>query len=120
MFGLQVGGVDQFGVSGRFEWGDVPAFVALIPFANLAHQFVEIDVVPLLAQLIVTPAGPDLGTRRQKELAGGVGKHYRSLVAASIFQANGVKNVTDVRGGFADIKAADAPLTDYVCPTTLL
>ena len=45
---------------------------------------------------------------------------YRSLVAASIFQANGVKNVTDVRGGFADIKAAEAPLTDYVCPTTLL
>jgi glyoxylase-like metal-dependent hydrolase (beta-lactamase superfamily II)/rhodanese-related sulfurtransferase len=45
---------------------------------------------------------------------------YRSLVAASIFQANGVKNVVDVRGGYADIKAAEAPLTDYVCPTTLL
>jgi rhodanese-related sulfurtransferase len=45
---------------------------------------------------------------------------YRSLVAASIFQANGVKNVTDVRGGFGDIKATKAPLTDYVCPTTLL
>ena len=45
---------------------------------------------------------------------------YRSLVAASIFQANGAKNVIDVRGGFADIKATDAPLTDYVCPTTLL
>jgi len=45
---------------------------------------------------------------------------YRSLVAASIFKANGVDNVTDVRGGFTDIKATDAPLTDYVCPTTLL
>ncbi|NNK88067.1 MAG: MBL fold metallo-hydrolase [Flavobacteriaceae bacterium] len=45
---------------------------------------------------------------------------YRSLVAASIFQANGVKNVTDVRGGFKDIKETDAPLTEYVCPTTLL
>ena len=45
---------------------------------------------------------------------------YRSLVAASIFQANGVKNVIDVRGGFKDIKETDAPLTEYVCPTTLL
>ena len=45
---------------------------------------------------------------------------YRSLVAASIFKANGVKNVTDVRGGFNDIKETQAPMTDYVCPTTLL
>lgn len=45
---------------------------------------------------------------------------YRSLIAASIFQANGVKNVTDVRGGFKDIKDTGAKLTDYVCPTTLL
>jgi glyoxylase-like metal-dependent hydrolase (beta-lactamase superfamily II)/rhodanese-related sulfurtransferase len=45
---------------------------------------------------------------------------YRSLIAASIFKANGVKNVTDVRGGFNDIKDTDVKLTDYVCPTTLL
>jgi len=45
---------------------------------------------------------------------------YRSLIAASIFQANGVKKVTDVRGGFKDIKDTGVQLTDYVCPTTLL
>jgi glyoxylase-like metal-dependent hydrolase (beta-lactamase superfamily II)/rhodanese-related sulfurtransferase len=45
---------------------------------------------------------------------------YRSLIAASIFKANGVKNVTDVRGGFKDIKDTGVKLTDYVCPTTLL
>ena len=45
---------------------------------------------------------------------------YRSLIAASIFKANGVENVTDVRGGFNDIKETDAPLTEYVCPSTLL
>lgn len=45
---------------------------------------------------------------------------YRSLIAASIMQANGIKNVTDVRGGFKAIKQTDADLTDYVCPTTLL
>jgi glyoxylase-like metal-dependent hydrolase (beta-lactamase superfamily II)/rhodanese-related sulfurtransferase len=45
---------------------------------------------------------------------------YRSLIAASIFQANGVEKVTDVRGGFNDIKDSGVELTDYVCPTTLL
>ncbi|SFS47981.1 MBL fold metallo-hydrolase [Lutibacter maritimus] len=45
---------------------------------------------------------------------------YRSLIAASIFKANGVKNVIDVRGGFNDIKDTGVELTDYVCPTTLL
>jgi glyoxylase-like metal-dependent hydrolase (beta-lactamase superfamily II)/rhodanese-related sulfurtransferase len=45
---------------------------------------------------------------------------YRSLIAASIFKANGVAKVTDVRGGFKAIKELDAPLTAYVCPTTLL
>ncbi len=45
---------------------------------------------------------------------------YRSLIVASIFQANGVKNVTDVRGGFNDIKDTGLKLSDYVCPTTLL
>ncbi|SDX78300.1 Glyoxylase, beta-lactamase superfamily II [Lutibacter oricola] len=45
---------------------------------------------------------------------------YRSLIAASIFKANGVKKVTDVRGGFKALKEIGASLTDYVCPTTLL
>jgi len=45
---------------------------------------------------------------------------YRSLIAASIFQANGVKKVTDIRGGFNDLKETDLKFTEYVCPTTLL
>ena len=45
---------------------------------------------------------------------------YRSLIAASIFKANGVEKVSDVRGGFTDLKETKVPLTDYVCPTTLL
>jgi hypothetical protein len=34
--------------------------------------------------------------------------------------ANGVKHVTDVRGGFKALKETGTPLTEYVCPTTLL
>ncbi len=45
---------------------------------------------------------------------------YRSLIAASIFKANGVEKVIDIRGGFNDLIETDLPKTDYVCPTTLL
>jgi len=45
---------------------------------------------------------------------------YSSLIASSIFKANGVENVTDVRGGFKALKETNAPITEYVCPTTLL
>ncbi|NQW36846.1 MAG: MBL fold metallo-hydrolase [Flavobacteriales bacterium] len=45
---------------------------------------------------------------------------YRSLITASILQAHGIKNVTDIRGGFNDLKETDLVLTNYVCPTTLL
>ncbi len=45
---------------------------------------------------------------------------YRSLIAASIFKANGVENVVDIRGGFKDLSETDLPKTEYVCPTTLL
>ena len=45
---------------------------------------------------------------------------YRSLIAASIFMANGVEKVTDVRGGFEDIVETKAPISDFVCPTTML
>ncbi len=45
---------------------------------------------------------------------------YRSLIAASIFKANGVEKVTDIRGGFNDLIETDLEKTEYVCPTTLL
>ena len=46
---------------------------------------------------------------------------YRSMLAASILKSRGWDNFVDVAGGFAAIKAAGrVPLTEYVCPTTLL
>ena len=45
---------------------------------------------------------------------------YRSLIAASIFKANGVKKVTNIEGGFKEIVKTQIPLSEYVCPTTLL
>ena len=44
---------------------------------------------------------------------------YRSMIASSILKSRGIHNLVDVTGGFADIKKAGIPVTDYVCPTTL-
>ena len=70
------------------------------PLDNINANFAEIDV--------------------NKEYFLHCASGYRSLIAASIFKANGVEKVTDVRGGFKDLKETNAPLTEYVCPTTLL
>ena len=44
---------------------------------------------------------------------------YRSMIAASILKSRGVHNLVDVAGGFAAIKKAGIPVTDFVCPTTV-
>ena len=45
---------------------------------------------------------------------------YRSMIAASILKLRGFDQFVDVVGGFNAIKETDIPVTDYVCPTTLL
>jgi glyoxylase-like metal-dependent hydrolase (beta-lactamase superfamily II)/rhodanese-related sulfurtransferase len=45
---------------------------------------------------------------------------YRSMIASSILKQRGFDNFVDVIGGFNTIKATNLPLTEYVCPSTLL
>lgn len=46
---------------------------------------------------------------------------YRSMIFNSILRARGFDNLIDVKGGFSAIKATGLfPVTDYVCPSTLL
>ncbi len=45
---------------------------------------------------------------------------YRSVIAASILKSRGIHNLIDIAGGFKKMKGSDLPLTDYVCPTTML
>ncbi len=45
---------------------------------------------------------------------------YRSLIAGSILKAEGFTKVFDVRGGFDDIIETDAPVSEYIFPTSLL
>jgi hydroxyacylglutathione hydrolase len=44
---------------------------------------------------------------------------YRSMIAISILQARGWRNLINVKGGFKDISQTAIPKTNYVCPSTL-
>ncbi len=45
---------------------------------------------------------------------------YRSLIAISILQPYGYKNLINVQGGFRAIEKAGVEMTEYVCPTSML
>ncbi|MRI02440.1 MBL fold metallo-hydrolase [Kriegella sp. EG-1] len=44
---------------------------------------------------------------------------YRSMIASSILKSRGIHNLIDVIGGFKEIKDSGAPVSEYVCPSTL-
>ncbi|HMO62037.1 MAG TPA: MBL fold metallo-hydrolase [Ferruginibacter sp.] len=45
---------------------------------------------------------------------------YRSMMAASILQARGFRNFTEVEGGFNAIAKTDVPVTDFVCQSKIM
>lgn len=45
---------------------------------------------------------------------------YRSMIAASILQARGYRNFSEIDGGFKSISETDIPKTDFVCQSKVL
>ncbi|TRW98956.1 MBL fold metallo-hydrolase [Flavobacterium gawalongense] len=45
---------------------------------------------------------------------------YRSMMAASILQARGYRNFTEIKGGFGAIAKTTVPKTDFVCQSKVL
>lgn len=45
---------------------------------------------------------------------------YRSMIAASILQARGYRNFTEVDGGFGAISKTQVPKTDFVCQSKVM
>ncbi len=45
---------------------------------------------------------------------------YRSMIAASILQARGYRNFTEVEGGFAAISKTELPTSDFVCQSKVM
>ena len=48
------------------------------------------------------------------------GGGYRSMSAASILQARGYRNFTEIGGGFADIAKTNVPKTNFVCQSKMM
>lgn len=45
---------------------------------------------------------------------------YRSMIAASILQARGYRNFTEIEGGFNAIAKTELPRTDFICQSKVL
>jgi glyoxylase-like metal-dependent hydrolase (beta-lactamase superfamily II)/rhodanese-related sulfurtransferase len=45
---------------------------------------------------------------------------YRSMIAASILQARGYRNFTEVEGGFGAISKTEVPRTDFICQSKVM
>jgi rhodanese-related sulfurtransferase len=45
---------------------------------------------------------------------------YRSMIAASILQARGYRNFSEVEGGFSAIAKTNVAKTDFVCQSKVL
>ena len=45
---------------------------------------------------------------------------YRSMIAASILQARGFRNFSEVEGGFKAISETQVPRTDFVCQSKVM
>ena len=45
---------------------------------------------------------------------------YRSIIAASILQARGYRNFTEIEGGFKAISNTTLPRTDFVCQSKVM
>ncbi|WP_313215876.1 MBL fold metallo-hydrolase [Soonwooa sp.] len=45
---------------------------------------------------------------------------YRSMMAASILQARGFRNFSEIEGGFNAISKTNIPKTEYVCPSKIM
>ncbi len=48
------------------------------------------------------------------------GGGYRSMSAASILQARGYRNFTEVSGGFAEIATTNVPKTNFICQSKMM
>ncbi len=112
----QIESIDATELSKRMQSGSVELIDVRKKSEYLSEHVVEAENAPLdfindsMTQL-------DKNKTYYVHCAGG----YRSMIFNSILRARGYDKLIDVKGGFKAIKESGAfPLTDYVCPSTLL
>jgi len=84
------------------------------PGEHLSERVLDAESIPLSDLNQHLAAVPKDGAFYVHCLSG-----YRSLIALSILKSRGYHNGVNIEGGFEAIKETDAPLSDYVCPSTL-
>jgi glyoxylase-like metal-dependent hydrolase (beta-lactamase superfamily II)/rhodanese-related sulfurtransferase len=112
----QIESIDATELSKRMQSGNIEIVDVRKNSEYLSEHIVDAENAPLdfindsMAQL-------DKNKTYYVHCAGG----YRSMIFNSILRARGYDNLIDVKGGFKAIKESGAfPITDYVCPSTLL
>lgn len=112
----QIESIDAAELSKRMQAGNIEIVDVRKSSEYLSEHIVDAENAPLdfindsMAQL-------DKNKTYYVHCAGG----YRSMIFNSILRARGYDNMIDVKGGFKAIKESGAfPITDYVCPSTLL
>jgi len=112
----QIESIDATELSKRMQAGNIEIVDVRKNSEYLSEHIVDAENAPLdfindsMAQL-------DKNKTYYVHCAGG----YRSMIFNSILRARGYDNLIDVKGGFKAIKESGAfPITDYVCPSTLL
>jgi rhodanese-related sulfurtransferase len=108
--------IDAAELSKRLQAGPIEILDVRKKSEFLSEHLVEAENTPLdfindsMAQI-------DKNKTYYVHCAGG----YRSMIFNSILRARGFDKLIDVKGGFKALKeSATFPLTDYVCPSTLL
>jgi rhodanese-related sulfurtransferase len=108
--------IDAAELSKRLQAGPIEILDVRKKSEFLSEHLVEAENTPLdfinnsMAQI-------DKNKTYYVHCAGG----YRSMIFNSILRARGFDKLIDVKGGFKALKESAAfPLTDYVCPSTLL
>ena len=98
----------------RRNAGDVHVIDVRKPGEHLSERVLDAESIPLSDLNQHLASVPKEGSFYVHCLSG-----YRSLIALSILKSRGYHNGVNVEGGFEAIKETDAPLSDYVCPSTL-
>jgi len=108
--------IDAAELSKRLQAGPIEILDVRKKSEYLSEHLVEAENTPLdfindsMAQI-------DKNKTYYVHCAGG----YRSMIFNSILRARGYDKLIDVKGGFKALKESGSlPITDYVCPSTLL
>lgn len=108
---------DEF--AAKFKANEVPKIVDVRKASEYASQHIESNSVLNIPLDLINSKMEEFPQEETMFMhcAGG----YRSVIAASILKSRGYHNMVNIEGGFKAVEEGKLlPVSDYVCPSTLL